>query len=240
MKPESRVNPFDAGILHFFNQFVHRSWAFDSFIVLISSNHLIKGGVLVALIWWVWFRDSNIETRELIFAGVIASLIAIVLARVLAHVLVFRERPINNAGLHLKLPYTLDEASLIHWSSFPSDHAVVFFALATSIWFVSRGAGAFALCYTTVVVCLTRVYLGIHYPTDMLAGAILGIGIARLAKIPEIRIQLSRAAMEWLEKSPGLFYAFFFLLTFQLATIFDPARGIVTFFRKVLEGALAH
>lgn len=234
------MNPFDAGILHFFNQFVHRSWVFDSFIVLISSNHLIKGGVLVALIWWVWFRDSNLETRELIFAGVIASLLAVVLARVLAHVLVFRERPIYNTGLHLKLPYTLDEDSLIHWSSFPSDHAVVFFALATSIWFVSRAAGAFALCYTTVVVCLTRVYLGIHYPTDMLAGAILGIGIARLAKIPAVRIQLSRTAMEWLEKSPGLFYAFFFLLTFQIATIFDPARNIVSFFRKVLEVVLAH
>jgi undecaprenyl-diphosphatase len=240
MSPESLVNSFDAGILHFFNQFAHRSWAFDSFVVLISSNHLLKGGIVVALIWWVWFREVNIEKRELIVAGIIASLLAVVLARVLAHILVFRERPIYNTDLHLQHPYTFDEGSLIGWSSFPSDHAVVFFALATSIWFVSRGAGAFALCYTTLVVCLTRIYLGIHYPTDIIAGVILGIGVACFAKVPAIRMQLSRPAMQWLEKSPGSFYACFFLLTFQIATIFDPARGIVTFFRKVLQIAFAH
>jgi undecaprenyl-diphosphatase len=129
---------------------------------------------------------------------------------------------------------------MIDWSSFPSDHAALFFALATCILFVSRGAGILAFCHAFFVVSLPRVYVGLHYPTDILAGAAIGIVVASPAAIVTVRTSVTRPAMRWLERFPGTFYASLFLLTFLIAVVFDPVRKIGLIFFKILEAALRH
>jgi hypothetical protein len=57
------------------------------------------------------------------------------------------------------------------WSSFPSDHACLFFALATGLCLISPVIGGLALLHASLIVSLPRIYLGLHYPTDVLAGA---------------------------------------------------------------------
>ena len=226
------MNPFDAGIIHFLNQFAHRSWTLDNAVVLFSANHLIKGGVIITLFWWTWFHEDEGKTqkREFLFYGVVSCILALIFARVLAHTLPFRERPLRNPALYFQMPYEMNEKVLLQWSSFPSDHAVLFFTLAACIFLVSRHAGILALCYTFFIICLPRIYLGIHYPTDILAGALIGFAIASLSRIAALRESLTRHGFLWLQKSPGSFYAFLFLVTFQIATLFDPAREIIRFF----------
>jgi undecaprenyl-diphosphatase len=138
----------------------------------------------------------------------------------------FRERPLRNAALHLLIPFGTDPNALIHWSSFPSDHAAIFLALSCAIFFVSRGAGLLALGYSVLVICLPRIYMGIHYPTDIMAGAVIGISLASLAKIEPLRTAVARPALEYMESSHDAFHAVLFLLTFQIAATFDPVRVI--------------
>lgn len=64
-------------------------------------------------------------------------------------------------------------------SSFPSGHALFFFALATVIFLYNRKAG-WIFFAGAVLAGTARVFAGIHYPTDILGGAILGI-LAALA-----------------------------------------------------------
>lgn len=220
------VNAFDSSVIAYLNDFARHSGAFDRVVAAIAVNSLVKGG-LVPIIWWLWFRrKSTARDRELLVFGILNSVAAVFVARGLANLLPYRERPLRNLALNFKIPFGVDTDSLIHWSSFPSDHAVIYVALSISILFVSRGAGLLALAYSLLVICLPRVYMGVHYPTDILAGALLGAGIASLAGIARLRTAAARPAMKVLEESPGVFYALLFLVTFQIATTFDSARAL--------------
>ena len=59
-------------------------------------------------------------------------------------------------------------------SSFPSGHAAFYFALATVIYFYNKKAGLLFFLASFLIV-LSRVFVGIHWPLDILAGALVGI-----------------------------------------------------------------
>jgi undecaprenyl-diphosphatase len=64
-----------------------------------------------------------------------------------------------------------------HDGSFPSGHATVSFACATVMSFYApRAAPAFYAL--AAAIAWSRVYVGVHYPLDVLGGAALGLGIA--------------------------------------------------------------
>lgn len=60
--------------------------------------------------------------------------------------------------------------------SFPSNHAVVSFTIATVVYFYHKRLGMFLYLFA-VLVALSRVYVGVHYPFDIVAGAMLGVAI---------------------------------------------------------------
>lgn len=236
------MNSFDAAIISFLNQFAHRSWAFDSFVSAVGLNPLLKGALIPSLLWWAWFRPSINRTRdrEFLLHGIASCVLSVLAARSLAAALPFRERPLLNPELHFQLPYRADPSSLIGWSSFPSDHAAAFFALAICILLVSRGAGLLALFHAFFIVSLPRVYMGIHYPTDIVAGALVGSGLALSANIATVRTFVARPALRWLERDAGTFYAFLFLLTYLITVTFDPLHKIGVLLFGILKAGLHH
>lgn len=75
---------------------------------------------------------------------------------------------------HVALPGTDNTA-------FPSGHALILFTVASVIYFLGKHPKlAWTLLFIAGVVALARVTAGVHYPTDILGGALLGIGLARL------------------------------------------------------------
>lgn len=81
-------------------------------------------------------------------------------------------------------PYDVTEVELLvaklHDFSFPSGHTLVSFEAATALTVYHRRWGIAALVLATVI-ALSRLYLFVHYPTDVLAGALLGVGIGLAA-----------------------------------------------------------
>ena len=65
------------------------------------------------------------------------------------------------------------------YTSFPSGHATIFFALATIIFLYNRRTGAM-LYFFALVIAVARVIAGIHYPIDVIAGAGIGVVVAYL------------------------------------------------------------
>lgn len=222
------MNVFDYEIISFFNQFALRSVKFDNLILLISVNVLLKGGVIVALLWYAWFKEDNLKVvqrnRQYILATVLASFVAIVGARLMALLLPLRLRPLHNPEMMLQFP--LEKEVLEGWSSFPSDHAVLFFTLATGLFFVSRVLGEIGIAHAIFVICLPRIYLGLHYPTDILAGAFIGIGISLWVNRRKISSTITKLPINLLNKNPSLFYSCFFILLFEIAEMFNSLRNI--------------
>jgi undecaprenyl-diphosphatase len=66
--------------------------------------------------------------------------------------------------------------------SFPSGHATVSFACATTLALAVPRL-SIPLYTLAVLISFSRVYVGVHYPLDVLAGAILGIAIARALRM---------------------------------------------------------
>ena len=64
---------------------------------------------------------------------------------------------------------------LIHnAAAFPSGHAAFFFALSTVVYFYNKKFGILFFL-ASFLICLSRVFVGIHWPSDILAGAVVGI-----------------------------------------------------------------
>jgi undecaprenyl-diphosphatase len=224
------MNAFDVDILRFLNQFVHHSPVLDGIIAELARHAMFKGWVMVAAFWWVWFQpgDANLRNRKIVVATLVGAVLSVLAGRVLADFLPFRVRPLNSPELGLVLPYGVSGVPFRRWSSFPSDHAMVFFAMSTGLWYVSKNLSAWLTLYVVFIIALPRVYLGYHYPTDIIGGALFGSLFAYLANLGAVRESLAAPAMRWLDAHPASFYTCFFLFSQGLASLFDPLRELAS------------
>ncbi|TWT55065.1 phosphatidylglycerophosphatase B [Rubripirellula amarantea] len=125
---------------------------------------------------YLWIDKKKHMTLFLVFSTFSGLVISLALKQVFA-------RPRPDIVPHL---------SIVHTSSFPSGHsmlsAVVYLTLGTLVASVlpNRSLKIYILavaCLLTFIVGLSRVYLGVHYPTDVLAGWIAGLVWALLCWI---------------------------------------------------------
>ena len=128
------MNSFDLSISSFINGFAHRSFRFDEFVVFVSRSNLLKGGVVIGLICWLWFQDGDIRRkREALLAAMIASIPALAIGWTVSQ-LISRPRPLNEPQFLFRAPYGQNSMGWVNVSSFPSDHAGFFIAISLGIW----------------------------------------------------------------------------------------------------------
>ena len=223
------VNRFDRSSMHAIDLLVGKWPNFDRAMEFVISNDLVQGTLAVSVVWWYWFRtgtEANVRrTREHLIATLCSSIPAIVVGRALALSLPFRIRPRWEASLNYIIPFEPDPNAFMAWSSFPSDHAILFTTLAAGICFISLRVGILVFLYYLVVGAFPLMYVGGHYPTDILAGAVIGVLIACLMNLAPVRQALSAPAMKWERASPSSFFVALFLLTFQIASTFVSVRA---------------
>ena len=145
----------------------------DNLAVFIAAHAELAFILLVA----IWFLTGTIAARPDDQKGALSALVAAGFAllanSLIAHAWV-RPRPfLTHAGtVHLLLTHSPD-------ASFPSDHAAAAFAIATVLVTFHRRAGTAALAFAAVM-SVARVYVGDHYPGDVLAGAVIGLAVSAL------------------------------------------------------------
>ena len=158
----------------------HVAWI-DAVVRILSCDLFLPVVTIIALIA-VWFSGRNMEDRSRNQYGVMCSLASMGIANLLVFIL--------NAILHDRLrPFEAfpDKVHLIFYQpsdpSFPSNAAAASFALATGIWVYNRKLG-YLLSIPALIISFGRIYMGVHYPLDIIGGfvvAIVATGIAVLA-----------------------------------------------------------
>ena len=126
--------------------------------------------ILFIILSWIITKQRKV-LRRLIFLYAIQSAVIYSLK-----FLIQRQRPFLFLEMASKLSKGPGE---ILDPSFPSAHAAFSFMMATllSYWFPRYWIIFFIIAG---VIAWTRIYLGLHYPTDIIAGGILGYGVTKL------------------------------------------------------------
>lgn len=127
------------------------------------AEYLFYFGIVV-----YWFTRTE-QNRWMVAEALISACIAMGFSAVLGHFF-YRDRPFVT---HAVLQLINHPAN----ASFPSDHAIGAFVIATTIWLFRSKDGKLWLAIAALI-ALSRVWTGVHYPLDVLAGAVIGAGAA--------------------------------------------------------------
>jgi undecaprenyl-diphosphatase len=126
---------------------------------------------LLLLALWFWpiadarERAFNQRLAAVTFFAVVA---AVAIAALVAH-FVFEARPfVTDGSTHLLIKHAAD-------NGFPSDHTTFSFAVAGAMLAWKRSLGLVCLALASLV-GLSRIYVGVHWPSDIAGGAIVGLG----------------------------------------------------------------
>lgn len=200
---------------------------FDLALGALHRSMMLKSGVLVAALCWLWAEAlrRGSDAQRLVSRMILATFTAIAAGRVLQMALPPRLRPIADADIDVTWPANaLAVGDLRDWSSMPSDHAVYLVAISTALCFRSRALGAAALLWSTLIALLPRIYFGKHYPSDIAVGTAIGATIAVVAMRAPMPAGLLDLPWRLAARHPAPFYAAAVLVATQMSTMFVETR----------------
>ncbi|MBI2049974.1 MAG: phosphatase PAP2 family protein [Candidatus Staskawiczbacteria bacterium] len=135
---------------------------FASVLVFYYADYLIAAAIFLFLA--VNFKRHWKVMFESIAAAVFTRVVLIEIIRWLWS----RTRPFVANNVNLLVDYSAEK------SSFPSGHAGFYFAFSTVVYCHNKKIGI-VFYIASLIIVLARIFVGIHWPSDILAGAVLGI-----------------------------------------------------------------
>ena len=163
------TNPFDANVMAFIQERLRTPFG-DAVMPYVS--YLAELGFI-----WILIAVALLIVRKTRVTGVTvlcAALLGLVLGQFLLKSIIPRDRPFQAFPDLVQLLISPPSGH-----SFPSGHTCVSFAAATAIFLARKKLGIPALILA-VLIGFSRAYLFVHWPTDVLAGAVLGVACALL------------------------------------------------------------
>ena len=159
--PDSISPSLDYSLFRVINDWSGRSAVLDSLMVGCAKYLPVVFALALIALWLSW-RPRN--QWAALLAGASAFL-ALGIGQLIGKAMP-RPRPYLSHAVHQLIPPSLD-------TSFPSDHATLGFAIGVMVWRYNKRAGV-ALLVLAAVMAFARVFVGAHYPGDVLGGAVLG------------------------------------------------------------------
>jgi membrane-associated phospholipid phosphatase len=167
-------NSFDLTVFKLINE----KWSvnfLDPFFAAVTIYGREYFWIPVVLLMWILGSAFNNEKAKKGAVMLIIVFIAIIIIGLSLKAVYYRPRPFLNPLLssidHVLVPKDFD-------SSFPSGHALIVAGGAAAAFLFLRKRYSIPLVIEAALVSYSRVYVGVHYPTDVIAGVILGVAIS--------------------------------------------------------------
>ncbi|MEU9730936.1 phosphatase PAP2 family protein [Streptomyces sp. NPDC048002] len=169
---------------------------FDRVMEYVGEYGLLLAVVLLVLwCWWSVRRRGGEDAASSVAALVWAPLAAAVAVLVNVPIRGFVERPrpfLDHQGLEVLVSGKTD-------FSFVSDHATITMAMGVGLFVANRKFGLFGIALG-LLEGFCRVYMGVHYPTDVIGGFALGTAVTLL--LSPVAVALLTPLMKAIERSP--------------------------------------
>ncbi|MEK7114002.1 MAG: phosphatase PAP2 family protein [Patescibacteria group bacterium] len=158
----------DTQLFLLLNNLAGQSPFLDSVIVFFASY--LAYILLVFFLAFLFFSQyQNREKLQIFLVTIISSIVARVGVTELIRFFYHRPRPFTDLPVHQLLASS-------EWS-FPSGHAAFFFAMATAVYLYNKKWGI-AFFIAVILMTISRIIAGVHYPSDIVGGALIGIIVA--------------------------------------------------------------
>jgi undecaprenyl-diphosphatase len=175
---------WNTAIFNFIYRFSHRNILLDGagiFFAQYLAYFLVLGFLILV------FNQKGLRRKLYVFCE---GALGVILARgIITEVVRFfyhHPRPFDVLGFAPLIPES-------GWS-FPSGHMTFFFALAMAVWYADRKWGILYFILATLM-GIARIYVGVHWPLDILGGIIIGIASAIFIR------RILKSSREKLEKT---------------------------------------
>ena len=187
---------WDVPLFFAMNRYVGRTPGVDMLARLLINDYAVPTA-LAMLAWAMWLTGDPARQAAVLRAILTVPLSGLILEAMNA--LYFRPRPFTDYEVNLLFYHPSD-------SSFPSNAATVAWAIAVSLWTGDPNVGRVGMLLAAGI-SWARVYGGVHYPLDVIAGALLGaaLGLGAARCLQEWSIGLARRIGRYLSlpERPG-------------------------------------
>ncbi|MDR4984501.1 MULTISPECIES: undecaprenyl-diphosphatase [Bacillus cereus group] len=152
-------------VFQWFNHLAGSSKLLDMLMIAITNSAVYVAILFMLILWFNNGKKENAIRKQYTVLYTTLSVIISLLVNVFIHAVYYHPRPFVTHNVHQLVPHAAD-------SSFVSDHSVLVFSIA--FVFILRGEKLkYIALIWAVLVGISRMYVGVHYPLDILGAAFL-------------------------------------------------------------------
>jgi undecaprenyl-diphosphatase len=168
------------------NQSAGQNSVIDTVMIFVANDLIVIWPLLLLALWFVPAAiaggkpTTRLEARRILLLAVLAAGLALGIDTLLGAA-IFEPRPFIGHHVHDLIAHSAD-------SAFPSDHTAVSFAVAIMLWhlpdagrsvvsgrWIAPRLLALLALAVAVFIGIARIYTGLHYPDDVVVGALVGL-----------------------------------------------------------------